>query len=107
LGTIKGSINIPVDEIRERLDEIPENKDIYVFCQVGLRGYLASRILMQKGYRTVKNLSGGYKTYQLAVQKQSNEDIYEYDKIMKNDDIKPVDCSNGLCTAGAKVQAID
>jgi CoA-disulfide reductase len=107
LGTIKGSINIPVDEIRERLDEIPENKDIYVFCQVGLRGYLASRILMQKGYRTVKNLSGGYKTYQLAVQKQSNEDIYEYDKIMKNDDIKPVDCSNGLCTAGAKVQATD
>lgn len=104
LGTIKGSVNIPLDEIRERLDEIPGNKDIYVFCQVGLRGYLAARILVQKGYKNVKNLSGGYKTYQMAVQKQSNEDIYEYDKIMKNDEIKPVDCSNGACTADAKVQ---
>jgi len=90
LGNIKGSVNIPVDELRDRLDEIPKDKDIYVYCQVGLRGYLAARILMQKGYR-VKNLSGGYKTYQVAVQKQSNEDIYEYDKILKNNDIKPVD----------------
>jgi len=90
LGNIEGSVNIPVDELRDRLDEIPKDKDIYVYCQVGLRGYLAARILMQKGYR-VKNLSGGYKTYQVAVQKQANEDIYEYDKILKNNDIKPVD----------------
>ena len=67
LGTIKGAVNIPLDEIRDRLDEIPRGKDIYIFCQVGLRGYLACRILMQKGYTGVRNLSGGYKTYQLAV----------------------------------------
>jgi CoA-disulfide reductase len=92
LGTIGGSINIPLDELRDRLNEIPKDKDIYIFCQVGLRGYLASRILMQKGYKNVLNLSGGYKTYQLAVQEQANEDIYEYDKIMKDDEIKPVNC---------------
>ncbi|HOJ11301.1 MAG TPA: CoA-disulfide reductase [Clostridiales bacterium] len=91
LGTIDGAINIPIDELRDRLDEIPKDKDIYIFCQVGLRGYVAYRILTQKGYKSVKNLSGGYKTYQLAVQKQSNEDIYEYDKITKDDMMKPVE----------------
>jgi CoA-disulfide reductase len=104
LGTIQGAVNIPVDEIRERLSEIPMNKEIYIFCQVGLRGYLACRILMQKGYKNVKNLSGGYKTYQMAVQKQSNEDIYEYDKIMKNDEIKPVASSDKVCEADVKIQ---
>ncbi|MCT4508081.1 MAG: CoA-disulfide reductase [Tepidibacter sp.] len=62
MGYIKGSINIPLGEIRDRLDEIPKNKEIYITCQVGLRGYLASRILSQNGYK-VKNLDGGYKTY--------------------------------------------
>lgn len=93
LGTIDGSVNIPVDELRDRLDEIPKDKDIYIFCQIGLRGYVAYRILVQKGYSFVRNLSGGYKTYQLAVQKQSNEDIYEYDKISKDDMLKPTDYS--------------
>ncbi len=104
LGTIKDALNIPVDEIRGRLNEIPRGKDIYVFCQVGLRGYLASRILMQSGYKNVKNLSGGYKTYQMAVQKQSNEDIYEYDKIMKNDDINSVSCTTGSCTPDTSIK---
>lgn len=104
LGTIEGSINIPLDELRDRLNEIPRGKDIYIFCQVGLRGYVACRILMQKGYKNVKNLSGGYKTYQLAVQKQANEDIYEYDKIMKDDEIKPVDCYGEDCNSDADIQ---
>lgn len=104
IGTIEGAVNIPVDELRERLDEIPRDKEIYEFCQVGLRGYLAYRILIQNGFKNVKNLSGGYKTYQLAVQKQSNEDIYEYDKIMKDDDIKPVDCDSGSCKADSVIQ---
>ena len=63
LGSISNSINIPVDEIRERMDEIPTNKPIYIFCAIGLRGYLASQILSQNGFREVYNLSGGYKTY--------------------------------------------
>ena len=80
LGTIEGAINIPVDEIRYKLDKLPADKDIYIFCQVGLRGYVAARMLMQKGFAVVKNLSGGYKTYKLAIQKQANEDIYEYNR---------------------------
>jgi CoA-disulfide reductase len=104
MGTIEGAVNIPLDDLRARLDEIPADKDIYIFCQVGLRGYVASRILMQKGFTRVKNLSGGFKTYQLAVQKQSNEDIYEYDKISKADEIKPVDCCGSDCNADADVR---
>ncbi|HEX2947931.1 MAG TPA: CoA-disulfide reductase [Clostridia bacterium] len=104
LGTINGAVNIPLDEIRDRLDEISHDKDIHIFCQVGLRGYLAYRILIQKGYPSVRNLSGGYKTYQLAVQKQSNEDIYEYDKILKNDEIKPVDAGSNSRAADVRVQ---
>jgi NADPH-dependent 2,4-dienoyl-CoA reductase/sulfur reductase-like enzyme/rhodanese-related sulfurtransferase len=61
-GTIQGAVNIPLDDLRERLSEIPKNRDLIVTCQVGLRGYLAARILTQKGY-SVKNLDGGYKLY--------------------------------------------
>ena len=50
-------------ELRNRLDEIPKDKTIYVTCQIGLRGYIAARILMQNGY-DVYNLSGGYRLYQ-------------------------------------------
>ncbi len=61
-GAIPGSINIPLDDLRERLAELPKDKELLVSCQVGLRGYLACRILDQHGY-TCRNLSGGYKTY--------------------------------------------
>ncbi|MEG2771529.1 MAG: FAD-dependent oxidoreductase [Alistipes sp.] len=62
-GTIVGAVNIPLDEIRHRLPEIPTDKPIYIFCAVGLRGYLALKILTARGYTQVRNLSGGYKTY--------------------------------------------
>lgn len=62
-GTIPGALHIPVDDLRTRLSELPTGKPIYAFCQVGLRGHVASRILRQHGFQ-VKNLSGGYKTYQ-------------------------------------------
>jgi len=65
-GTIPGAINLPVDELRARIAEVPQDREIRVFCQVGLRGYVACRILAQKGYRC-RNLSGGYKRYQLAL----------------------------------------
>ncbi|MCA1295269.1 FAD-dependent oxidoreductase [Paenibacillus sp. alder61] len=64
-GHIEGAVNIPVDELRHRLGELDHSKEIWVYCQVGLRGYTASRILKQKGY-WVKNLTGGYKTYQMS-----------------------------------------
>ena len=66
LGTIPGFINIPVDELREHLDELPKEKPIVVTCAVGLRGYLAYRILVQNGFKYVRNLSGGYKTWSVA-----------------------------------------
>lgn len=66
LGTIPGFINIPVDELREHLDELPKEKPIVVTCAVGLRGYLAYRILVQNGFKHVRNRSGGYKTWSVA-----------------------------------------
>lgn len=62
LGSIEGSINIPLDELRNKLDDLPKDKVIYVHCQVGLRGYLACQILKQNGFHAI-NLDGGWKTY--------------------------------------------
>jgi NADPH-dependent 2,4-dienoyl-CoA reductase/sulfur reductase-like enzyme/rhodanese-related sulfurtransferase len=62
-GTIPNAINIPIDELRSNLNLIPKDKTIYVFCEVGQRGYLAQRILNQNGYNNVLNLSGGYSTW--------------------------------------------
>lgn len=62
LGNINGSVNIPLDELRDRMDEIPKDRNIYVNCQVGLRGYLGCRILNQNGFNTY-NLDGGYSLY--------------------------------------------
>ena len=61
-GSIPGAVCMPVDELRDRLEDLPKDKDILVFCQVGLRGYVAARLLVQKGFR-VRNLSGGYRRY--------------------------------------------
>jgi len=66
-GTIPGAVNIPLDDLRERIAEIPKNQPVVVFCAVGLRGYLAQRILMGNGYENIRNLSGGYKLYSAAV----------------------------------------
>ena len=66
-GTIPGAVNIPLDEMRDRLSEIPADKPVVLFCAVGLRGYLAQRILIGRGYRNTANLIGGYKTYSTAV----------------------------------------
>ncbi|MCW3089423.1 MAG: cdr [Ferruginibacter sp.] len=65
-GKIADAINIPLDELRSRLDEIPKNKTIYIYCAGGLRGYLAQRILVQNGF-DVFNLSGGYNLWQICV----------------------------------------
>ncbi len=85
LGTIPSAINLPVDELRKNLNKIPKDKKIVVFCGVGLRGYVAYRILVQNGFKDVVNLAGGYKTYEYMTQKQSNEDIFSKDYIGKDD----------------------
>ncbi len=66
MGTIDGAANIPLDDLRERLDEVPADRDVVVFCAVGLRGYVAARILMGRGFKRVRNLLGGYRTYSEA-----------------------------------------
>lgn len=65
-GHIDGSINIPLDELRERLDEIEPAKSVYVICQSGLRSYIASRILEANGYESY-NFAGGYRFYDTVI----------------------------------------
>jgi NADPH-dependent 2,4-dienoyl-CoA reductase/sulfur reductase-like enzyme/peroxiredoxin family protein/rhodanese-related sulfurtransferase/TusA-related sulfurtransferase len=64
LGSIPHSVLIPLDSLRQRMGELDKSKETLVYCQVGLRGYLATRILLANGF-TAKNLSGGYKTWSL------------------------------------------
>lgn len=65
-GAIEGAVNIPLDDLRDRLDSIPRDKPVILYCGVGLRGYLASNILRQRGFADVRNLVGGLKTYRTA-----------------------------------------
>ena len=83
-GTIGGAINIPVDQLRYRLSELPKNKELMVFCQVGLRGYVACRILSQNGF-SCRNLSGGYKTYRATLNNTEKND-YLLQKVELKDD---------------------
>ncbi|MDX9899715.1 MAG: FAD-dependent oxidoreductase, partial [Spirochaetia bacterium] len=77
LGSIPGAINIPNDTLRERLGEVPRDRPVLVFCSVGLRGYLAERILRQHGWSDVGNLSGGLKTWEIATERQANTGVYK------------------------------
>lgn len=90
-GVIENSINIPLSVLRDRLNEIPKNKKIYVTCQVGLRGYIACRILSHHGFDCT-NIDGGIKTY-LAVKKsekalngQNNKNLNNGGEEMKRED---------------------
>ena len=73
LGTIPGSINIPLGELRDRLDELDKRKEIVTYCSVGLRSYLALRILSLNGFEKVRNLNGGYRIYQALQKEMGNE----------------------------------
>lgn len=75
-GHVKGFINIPVDDLRDRLDEIDKAKPVYVMCQSGLRSYIACRILTQNGYDCY-NFSGGYRFYESVIrEKMMTEQAY-------------------------------
>jgi len=65
LGKIPGAVNIPVDDLRARIGELDKDKNYIVYCKVGIRAYIACRILTQNGFKNVKNLAGGYTTYQV------------------------------------------
>ena len=77
LGSIQDAVNIPLESLRNRLHELPAHKKIYVFCQVGLRAYLATRILVQNGFSEVYNMSGGYRLYHTVMLDQSAEIPYD------------------------------
>ncbi len=68
--TITGAVNIPLDELRNQLHEIPVDRPVYLFCEIGLRGYLAQRILLQNGFTEVYSLSGGFALWKVAVNEQ-------------------------------------
>ncbi|WP_404972637.1 FAD-dependent oxidoreductase [Vibrio campbellii] len=65
VGFIEGAINIPVDQLRQRMNELPKDKEIVIYCQVGLRGNVAYRQLVNSGFKS-RNLLGGYRTYKFA-----------------------------------------
>lgn len=104
MGHIAGAINIPVDEVRERLHEFTRDRQIILYCAVGYRGYLASQILQHHGYNNIYNLSGGYRTYLDATQKYevdkgqggqaviNNRNIDVEDRIVKRIDAKGLMC---------------
>ena len=107
LGTIEGSININDLELRDRLNEIPKDKSIFVFCDVGFRAYLVTRFLLQKGY-DVKNLSGGFRLYKIAIAStediaiecgQTQDYIEEFieEKTLENNEYMTIDASGLPC----------
>ena len=77
-GWIEGFWHIPLDELREHLDELPKDKPVYVHCHSGLRSYLACRILSGHGYDCY-NLSGGYRLYASVTQDRTTEDYPCYE----------------------------
>lgn len=72
LGHIEGAVNIPNTALRGRLPEVPRERFILLYCGVGIRGYLAERILRQNGFPRTANLAGGWKTYEAATAPQDN-----------------------------------
>lgn len=68
LSYIPGAVNIPVDELRGRINELPIDKPIIIYCEIGLRGYLAHRMLKQKGFKEVVNLAGGHALWKVCIE---------------------------------------
>lgn len=85
IGTLPNARNIELDHLRERLHLLDPQRPVVVFCQIGVRGYLAYRILRQRGFTQVRNLTGGLKTYAWATEKQANPDIFDHEDIKRRD----------------------
>jgi rhodanese-related sulfurtransferase len=84
-GKILNAINIPVDELRNRISEIPKDKKIYIYCLGGLRGYIAQRILLQNGYNNVLNQSGGYQIWETCTKEEILTNNIVEAKILSNE----------------------
>lgn len=103
LGSIPGSTNIPVDSLRSRLSEIPSDKRIIIYCAVGLRGYIAYRILSQNGFENLANLSGGYKTYSISNELENVEQFFA-GEIKSDDTLMDVDTETTLSVDATGLQ---
>ncbi len=66
MGAVPGSVNIPVDSLREKMRTLEKDRTYIIYCAVGIRAYIAARMLMQNGFKDVRNLAGGYTTYRIA-----------------------------------------
>ena len=71
-GTIKNALNIPLNTLKNNLHLIPKDKEIIVFCQIGMRGKTATKFLINSGFKA-RNLEGGYSRYQLLLSGEKNE----------------------------------
>ena len=94
-GKFENSINIPLSQLRKRFSELPKDKEILTYCAVGLRGYIACRFLISKGYK-VKNIAGGFKS-KLSEIKVSKKEI---NNEIKNDNNTPIDEKDYLNLSG-------
>ena len=89
LGMVDGAVNIPLQQIRQKINEIPKDRPVLLYCQTGKRSYFAARVLRQSGF-DVYNLTGGYKTYSHAIGRQSNFDVFEHVSISSREEIKEI-----------------
>jgi len=105
---IQGSINIPIEELRDRMNEVPKGKPILTYCEVGYRSYLATRVLLQNGFDEVYDLTGGFKTYEMANTTTEeivnacggSESIIEElvkEKAVESTEYVEIDCSGMTC----------
>lgn len=101
IATLPNAKNLELDHLRERLHLLDKTRPVVVFCQIGVRGYLAYRILKQSGFADVRNLTGGFKTYAWAVEKQANPDIFDYEDIKRRDQAEIEAEQGGACALAA------
>ena len=111
-GKFDNSINIPLSELRKRYTELPKDKEIWTYCAVGLRGYITTRFLSQKGYR-VKNLAGGIKSEEKVIvntQKESSLTKEGNSNIEKEEDyldLSGLSCPGPLVKIKEKIDKLE
>ncbi|MFA7406368.1 MAG: FAD-dependent oxidoreductase [Anaerolineaceae bacterium] len=89
LGMIDGAVHVPLQQLRNKVNEIPKDRPVLVYCQTGQRSYFAVRTLIQLGFDAF-NLTGGYKTFSHAVGRQSNFDVYEHVTIDSKETLREI-----------------
>ncbi len=104
MGHVDGAVNIPVEQLRQRLNEVPRDKQVAVYCQVGIRGYQAYRILKQNGFDNVKDVNGGYKTYLTTKEEYSIEDVEKDSDVISNNDSRASGCTDEDCNITANIK---